>query len=322
MKEQLQNIKFRNDTLELIDAANIVIDEFQAMGYTLTLRQLYYQFISQDLFPDTFIDEVYNKSKGLPLNTKNTVKNYKKLGNYINKGRLVGLIDWAAIEDRTRALISHTHWVTPAEVISVYSRHYNIDKWRGQEKYVEVWVEKEALIGVLEKICYKLDVPYFACRGYTSQSEMYEAGKRLAQLHAELDKEIVIIHLGDHDPSGMDMTRDNDDRLKMFSGGVVKVDRIALNMNQIKKLKLPPNPAKTTDLRATKYIEEFGHSSWELDALKPNYLSDLIDNSVNKHLDRKMFTQCLARQEEDRQELLRISNNYGNIIEFLDNDGK
>lgn len=85
----------------------------------------------------------------------------------------------------------------------------------------------------------------------------------------------VIIHLGDHDPSGIDMTRDIIDRMDIFEAGV-GVERIALNMDQIELYNPPKNPAKLSDTRAKGYIEKFGSSSYELDALEPRVIRDLI----------------------------------------------
>ena len=97
--------KFASSSIGVIDQANKIIDDYTAQGYKLTLRQLYYRFIAQDLFPDDWLDS--------SLKTKNTMKNYKHLGDIINDARLAGLIDWEAIEDRTRSVRSLPHWSSP-----------------------------------------------------------------------------------------------------------------------------------------------------------------------------------------------------------------
>ena len=164
---------FRPDTVAIIQKANTVIVDYQRQGFKLTLRQLYYQFIARDLLPDSWIDAEYNRKNGLPPDTKNTMKNYKHLGDIINDGRLAGLIDWNAIEDRTRNLQTHSSWSSPHAIIRACADQYAVDLWAEQENYVEVWIEKEALVGVIEGICTELQVPFFACKGYTSQSEMW-----------------------------------------------------------------------------------------------------------------------------------------------------
>jgi hypothetical protein len=217
MRQQYIEKNFRNDTLDIIGQANQIIADYAAQGFSLTLRQLYYQFVARDLIP-------------------NTERSYKRLGGIINDGRLAGLIDWNAIEDRTRNLQRNPHWDSPADVIEAARQSYGIDMWANQPKRVEVWIEKEALAGVITRVCNDLDVPYFACRGYVSQSEQWRAGMRCRTNYNRASQDTVVLHLADHDPSGIDMTRDNQERLSMLAGyrGAPTVERIALNMDQIR----------------------------------------------------------------------------------------
>ncbi len=279
---------FRTDSMATIARANQIIDAYQAEGYTLTLRQLYYQFVAGDLIP-------------------NTEKSYKNLGKLINNARLAGHIDWEAIEDRTRHLNSTPHWKEPSEMLDTCAKQFRLDKWSmGQEFYVEVWIEKEALLGVIERVCTELDVPYFACKGYNSQSEQWRAGQRLrdAECRCQLP---VIIHLGDHDPSGIDMTRDNSDRLDLFSETEVEMRRIALNMHQIEEHSPPPNPTKLTDSRANGYIRKFGYDSWELDALEPRLIGDLIRETVLQYRDEDAWGKAVAEEKEHRDWLRELA---------------
>ncbi len=283
---------FHRSSIEIIDQANEIIQEFLADGYKLTLRQLYYQFVSLDLIP-------------------NTMKSYNRLGSIINDARLAGLIDWHAIEDRTRKLESVSHWANPAEIIEICAEQFRIDKWADQPYWIEVWIEKQALEGVIEGVCTELDVSYLSCKGYTSQSEMWEAGKRFLLQHqdTEFEQQPIIIHLGDHDPSGIDMTRDIQHRLDMFAG-CVKVKRIALNMNQVKKYKLPPNPAKITDSRFHGYLTEYGSESWELDALKPSVITELIRKTVLTYRDEERWSAMVEKENEHRAQLADLAENW------------
>ncbi len=308
---------FRSDTVAIIEKANRVIADYQRQGYKLTLRQLYYQFVAKDLLPDSWIDREYNLKQGLPEDTKNTMKNYKHLGDIINDGRLAGLIDWNAIEDRTRNLQSHSSWASPHSIVRACADQYTVDLWAEQSTHVEVWIEKEALVGVIEGVCTELQVPYFACRGYTSQSEMWEAAQRLKR-HEKGRHDTVIIHLGDHDPSGLDMTRDIQDRLQLF-GSTVNVDRIALTWDQIEQYNPPPNPAKTTDARYASYQEQYGDDSWELDALEPRILSDLIRTAVQSRIDDELWQEALERQQVGRDQLSRVSSHWDSVVTYLGN---
>lgn len=278
--------KFNPKSEQTIETANKIIEEYEGQGYELTLRQLYYQFVARDLI-------------------ENTERSYKNLGSLINDARLAGLIDWNAIQDRTRNLQGNIHYDSPAHRIDNCVRDYAIDKWKNQEYRVEVWVEKDALVGILEGVCGELDVDFFSCRGYTSQSEMWVAAQRLRRYERN-GQETIIIHLGDHDPSGKDMSRDVQDRLRLF-GSSVTVERIALNMDQVRKYKPPPNPAKVTDSRAGGYIREFGNKSWELDALEPSVLSEMIERNVLSYRDEDIWQENSDREETEKAVLQKIA---------------
>ena len=298
MKEAFKTFSFRDSTLDMINRANRIITELRGMGYTLTLRQLYYQLVSRDIIP-------------------NKQSEYKRLGSILNDARLAGLVDWDAIEDRTRNLRSNSHWENPDSIIRSAAYSFRINKWEEQPNYVEVWVEKDALVGVLETACVPLDVPYFSCRGYTSQSELYVAGKRIAS-HIDDGKHPVVIHLGDHDPSGIDMTRDIRERLEMFAGGEVEVRRIALNFDQVEEFNPPPNPAKETDSRFVNYRAIHGDESWELDALDPRTIDNLITREVESLRDGDLWNNAVQKEEKMKAALEKASENWSDVEDFLE----
>lgn len=274
-----------------IDQANAIIEEYRAEGFILTVRQLYYQFVARDLIP-------------------NTQRSYKRLGKLVSDGRLAGLIDWDAIEDRTRNLVTPPRWTDPGEIIDSCARQFRVDKWVGQEYRPEVWIEKEALAGVFDRICTKLDVPFFACKGYNSISEMWSAAQRLIEIAKDHGQKPMILHFGDHDPSGMDMSRDIVDRLNTFGLWPIQFFRLALNMDQVEKLKLPANPAKVTDSRAKAYIAEFGTDSWELDALDPKMLADLVQTAVMNLTDIPMWNKRVKLEKQYRERLADLAENW------------
>lgn len=290
--------KFGVDRLNMINRVNCVVDEYKTQGFDLTLRQVYYQMVARDIIP-------------------NNMRSYKNLGNLINDARLAGLIDWNAIEDRTRNLRGNSHWENPSEIIEGAAYSYKIDHWRGQQDYVEVWVEKDALIGIVGQACKELDVNHFSCRGYVSQSEMWVAARRLMRRRSK-GQNIVLLHLGDHDPSGRDMSRDIQDRLSTFGIHDIWFRRIALNMDQIDEYNPPPNPAKLTDSRANGYIDEFGNSCWELDALEPKVISDLIKASVEPWRDDVLYRAVLNQEAEEREQLDEIARHYGAVSDNWD----
>lgn len=289
--------KFQQSSLEVIAYANQIIEDYAAQGLSLTLRQLYYRFVAAGLLP-------------------NTQKSYSRLGSIINDGRLAGLIDWEAIEDRTRELQKDPHWETPADIVEVCARQFAVDKWEGQRYRVECWVEKQALEAVIGQAAEAWDCPYFSCKGYTSQSEMWRAARRFEGYRLDGQRP-VIIHLGDHDPSGIDMTRDIDDRNNELFGVPVKVDRIALNMDQIEEYDPPPNPAKMTDSRFESYFAEFGDESWELDALEPAMLNKLIQDRIQDYLDLELYNERRELEEEGRELLQQVSDQWAEVVRNL-----
>jgi len=292
MKTAYQVLSFRSASLEVIEKADSICQEYARQGYDLTLRQLYYQFVARGY-----------------IENKDT--EYKRLGSIINDARLAGLLDWDYIEDRTRNLASLSHWSSPSDIVEACANQFRYDLWQSQPWYVECWVEKEALAGVVQRACQPLDVPHFSCRGYVSQSEMHAAALRLVRNERQ-GKETLIIHLGDHDPSGIDMTRDIKDRLRLF-GSNCHIIRIALNMDQVEQFNPPPNPAKLTDSRCSGYIDRFGDESWELDALDPSTLNSLIQTTINGYIDQDLFDSEKARQAEARATLKSISERWMEI---------
>lgn len=285
MLEAFIEKRFNASSKIIIDQANEIIEEYKSQRLILTVRQLYYQFVARDYI-------------------ENNMRSYKRIVNIVNDARLAGKISWAAIEDRTRNLQTVGTWDSPASIVDSCVNCYTTDKWKEQPYYIEVWIEKEALTGVIAQICDELEIPYFACRGYVSQSEVYSAAKRFERITNYTDRQVIVLHLGDHDPSGMDMTRDNNDRLALLSNGAdIKVVRIALNMDQVRLYNPPPNPAKLSDSRANDYIRDFGDSSWELDALSPTVIRDLIFNEVNKYKVHSQWEHDVVLQEEGRDEL-------------------
>lgn len=289
---------FRAATRTMIDAANKIITEYAAAGYDLTLRQLYYQFVSRDLLG-------------------NTQANYKKLGSIINDARLAGLIDWNSITDRTRGVESITTWGDPSQIVSACAEQFKLDKWINQPFRPEVWIEKEALAGVFERICTEMRISYLSCRGYTSQSEMWRAAQRLKGFR-RAGQTPIILHFGDHDPSGIDMSRDIADRLKLFMDGQpIKFERMALNMDQVDEYNPPPNPAKDTDVRFQSYSDTYGDESWELDALDPSVLAELVRTKVEDLLDKDLWEEKGLEEQAAKDKLVYVSDNWEELTEEL-----
>lgn len=290
------NKRFSTESRALIDLADSICRQYQAQGYELTLRQLFYQMVSRN-------------------HIENTDKSYKRLGSIINDARLAGEIDWNHINDRTRHQRRVSSWDSPSSIIEASASQFKRDLWEtsGQPILPFVWVEKDALIDVVARACNPLHVPHFSCRGYVSQSEMWRSGQRMKSL-LRAGIEPVVFHLGDHDPSGIDMTRDITERLELFAGHPIEVNRIALTMAQINQYQPPPNPAKITDSRALAYINEFGTQSWELDALEPSVIVDLITKHVQTCItDQQAWDDVSDEDRSTRDRMTDVADRWDEI---------
>jgi len=302
--------RFNAERLHMIELSNEIIEEYALEDLRLTLRQLYYKFVGRGWFPDTRRWRLATGNKWVrdPEGTRNANPNYKWLGDIIADGRMAGLIDWNAIEDRTRSLKQNYHNTDPGDAVADALRCFRLNRWLEQPYRPEVWVEKEALINVVAQICTPLDVPFFAAKGYPSKSAMWQASMRL-QRYREGGQEPIIIHLGDHDPSGIDMTRDINDQHATFMGGL-RVRRIALTMDQVEEYNCPSDPAKLSDTRADKYIDQYGELSWELDALEPRVIRDLIERTVAEYTDQDLMNDTLNQEVQYRDVLQNVVDNW------------
>ncbi len=282
----------------VIEQANEIIGEMAAQGYTLTLRQLYYAFVTRGFL-------------------ENKQENYKRLGGIIDEGRKQGLIDWDAFEDRQRRLDISPMFIDAPDYLRRSREWQLIDPWKDQDNYCEVWIEKEALVGVIARPCDENRVGYFACKGYASTSALYEAGRRLRRKINE-GKHVTIFHLGDHDPSGIDMTRNNREMLELYAQtGRIEVKRLAMHMSQIEEFDLPPNPAKESDSRFAEYQSEYGDSSWELDALEPAFIEQLVTDSIDSVCDRALYDEAMAEEEAWQDDIRLAADNWEDVMARL-----
>lgn len=284
MKEFYRETKFKEGSLLLVRQCNDVIDDYLGQGLRLTLRQLYYQLVSKNIIP-------------------NSERSYKNLGSLVSNARLNGLMDWDAIEDRVRQPVKPPEFDNLDELVDAALNSYRLPRWKGQENYAELWVEKDALAGVLRPIARENHVTLMVNRGYSSQSAMYESAKRYIQAQDEDKVDLILFYLGDHDPSGEDMVRDIRDRMEMFDVLDLDVRKIALTMKQITQYNPPPNPAKLTDPRAQAYIDKYGEHSWEVDALPPNVLASLIRKALKSVIDEDALQEVLDQEDNDKRRL-------------------
>lgn len=289
---------------ELLKQIVEIVDYYMGQNIKLTNRQLYYQLVARDFIP-------------------NALEVYKRFCKFLTDARYGGLVDWDAIEDRGRTPKKHAEWESIKDIVESATYSYRLPRWNNQDYYVELYCEKQAMESVLKPIADKYHIYFGFNKGYSSASTMYDLAQRVKEKIQE-GKRAVILYLGDHDPSGLDMVRDIHKRICEFltagddcidvlgddeDNPYFKIIPLALNMRQIKKYDCPPNPAKITDPRAKNYIEEYGDKSWELDALEPKVLMDIAEEGVLKHLDSEEYNSWIEREDEQKQALVDFANN-------------
>jgi len=306
MKQKFREIKLSKSNKERLNQINEIIVEYQEQGYKLTLRQLYYQLVSRDFIP-------------------NEQKEYSKLSKILTEGRMAGIVDWDAIEDRVRVPKKLSSFDSPKDILEAAHNQYRRDKMQTQDCYIEVWVEKDALSGVLTRITNKFGISILVNRGYSSVSAMFDSFQRFKEAILE-EKNCHILYLGDHDPSGIDMIRDiksrigefliNDNYLKSFYDmeylleNRMFVEPISLTLQQIKKYNPPPNPAKISDPRAKDYLERFGSHSWEVDSLKPEVLNNILEQKILSLIEMERYNEILSQEVLEKSKIKEFINNF------------
>lgn len=331
------------DKRTIITQIRLICQQYLNSGYSLTLRQLYYQLVSKDYIP-------------------NHDKVYKKLSSLKDEVVYGGLTDWEVFEDRGRLPDVPYSEDGITEALQKTVDCYRLERQKGQRTHVEVWTEKDAISSILKKITNRMGVTLVVNKGYTSSTAMYGSYERFAEKINQGCK-VVVLYFGDHDPSGLDMIRDINDRIlfmltrgeglddeiiedwwekeqytiydvaelegfeevvnlmnehdtrlyELFEIGkktlfintnaLFEIKQIGLTMEQIKTYNPPPNPAKITDPRAKNYIENFGRVSWEVDALTPRIMEDIVKNAIQENINMNTYNLMLETEREEKNKI-------------------
>jgi hypothetical protein len=214
--------------------------------------------------------------------------------------------DWLA--DNTRWQRKPKTYSSIEHALESTAKFYRKDLWANADEYVEVWLEKDALAGVIYPITSMYDVPLMVARGYASLSFLHTA----AEYINDLDVPAFIYHLGDFDPSGVNAGEKIEETLvELAPDAEIHFERIAVTPAQIETWDLPTRPTKATDTRA----KNFGNISVELDAIEPDLLRSLVLAAIERHLPAKQF-EILKIAENSERELLRAMVGQLNMVEI------
>lgn len=265
-------------TLAIIEESKILLEEYQPR----TLRSVYYGLVSK-------------------LIVTNNDKYYKKVANALVSARKLGMIPWTSIEDTTRTPHTVSTWNDLDDYKKTILNCYRTDVWKQQPQYVEVWIEKNTIVSILMPILKKYAVTLRVGRGYNSWASIYNA----ANTYNNIGKPITILYIGDFDASGCDMERAMRVGLADF-GSRPEILKIALTESQVELYQLPTTVSKKKDPRRHEFVKKYGNVAYELDALSPTVLQELLEKEIFERLNINLFNQSLELDKIGKEELEKI----------------
>ena len=254
----------------------------------MTVRQMFYQLVV----------------KGVIAKTEAEYKG--TIVRLIGEMRLNGEISFNWFTDSTRWMRKPRTHSSAENALKITADAYRRSLWDDQDSYVEIWLEKESLAGVLYAVTSEYDVPLMATKGYSSLSFLYSAAEAIKAEHAK-GKDVYLYQFGDHDPSGADIPRSIEDRLRKMTDGVpFNFERIAIQPWMISVYNLMTRPTKKTDSRA----KNFEGESVELDSLPPDTLKKLCRHCIEKHIDHAVLENTRNIEKLERETLGKMAKSF------------
>ena len=251
-------------------------------GWPMTVRQVFYQA----------------SVRGVVEKTEN---GYGAVQRDLVFLRRAGLMPYEWIADNTRWQRKPRTFSDPSEALRETARMYRKSLWRGVWADVEIWLEKDALAGVVMPVTSKYDVPLMVSRGYASLSFLYEAAVKLR----DTEWPNYIYHLGDFDPSGVNTGEKIEETLReMAPNAEIHFERLAVNPQQISDWDLPTRPTKKSDSRAKNFGSDV---SVELDAIHPDMLRSMVEEAINRHLPQEELAVLLEAEKSEREHFERMA---------------
>jgi hypothetical protein len=240
----------------------------------MTVRQTFYQATVRSLVPKT-------------------EHGYAMVQNDLTLMRRRGELEYGWLADHTRWQRKPPTFDGIAAALNATAVFYRKDLWARADCYVEIWLEKDALAGVVMPVTSRYDVPLMVARGYASLSFLHSAASYIAGL----DVPAFVYHLGDFDPSGVNAGEKIEETLRELAPNAdLTFERIAVNPAQIAAWDLPNRPTKQTDSRA----KGFAADSVELDAIQPNQLRDIVEEAITRHLPPEQLVVLEAAERSER----------------------
>jgi predicted acyl esterase len=264
---------------ELLDAVNGIVDGEES---AITIRHLFYRLVGLG---------VIEKSE----------RAYKSLCGHLSRWRKNGEVSWDAFADSTRWHIRPPMFDSIADALKQTRETYRRDLWATQPYYTEVWIEKDAIAGVIVDITRQFGVPLFVCRGFASLSSLYSASMTFKEVKKE-GKAVAIYHLGDYDPSGHAAADAIERTFEEDFDIAVNFERIAILPEHIEEFNLPTRPTKESDSRSRNWT---GSECVELDSMPPAELRQLVEDAITSRIDEREWNQIKKIEREEQKTLQR-----------------
>ncbi len=263
-----------------------IIRAFDEIGTPMTVRQMFYALTTRGYVPKT-------------------EKGYRQVGYRLLQMRRLQIIPYGFIADNTRWMRKPATYSSLTDFLRHSQQAYRRALWVDQDAYVEVWIEKDALAGVVSSVTSKWDVPLMVTRGFPSETFVYEAVQNIR----ERGKPTFLYYFGDYDPSGVSIS---DNLANKLSGGLdegMTFKRVAVTADQIKSMKLPTRPTKHSDARAKSWQGD----SVELDAIPANVLRRMVENCITRHIDRAELERIERIEARERETLAAVVGAIGTM---------
>lgn len=276
MTYQASPIKRRRSTQAEVDARRAALVQIVKRMHPMTVRQVFYQ---------ATVRGIVEKTEG----------GYSKVQTDLVWLRRAGLLPYSYLADNTRWMRRPNTFDSPETALAATARYYRKSLWADADSYVEIWLEKDALAGVILPVTHMYDVPLMVARGYASLSFLHSAAEQIA----DLDVPAYIYHLGDHDPSGVNAGEKIEQTLRELAPDAeIHFERLAVTRQQIDAWNLPSRPTKTTDTRARRFGDM---ESVELDSIEPGMLREIVEAAIHRHLPQDQYEVLRAAEESERQ---------------------
>lgn len=276
--------EWRETTRIISEAAEILEAE-----YPMTLRQCFYRLVSRGVI-------------------ENSRRDYQMLSRILTKARGDGRIEYEWITDRSRPTYQPSVFENPAEYAETIKRAYRKDYWSAQPWHVEVWTEKDSIIGSIEPVTNDLGVTVRVGRGFLSTTRAYE----IAQHFKSLDKAIQVFYLGDFDPSGMAIEDDAASRVEAH-GTYFDIERLAIHRADIAEFDLPPLRVKDSDTRSAKFTNKHGDEAVELDALPVGELRARLREAIEGKIEKDTWDRAVAVEKVEKSSILSSMELWKNL---------